>query len=1107
MTWTWVLVCGVLMFAVIIPEAQGFFGMRKGGSARNKRSLGEKGELYFYGGNLVGIGTMVIGVCDASKCDICNNKATSTSKTENSISDSLFIIHANGNTTAPKRINNTQKMSLSAIKFTIPRVHRSQFGRYICYYQFGGEAVLISTRTLYVDEPIVLGLGAGGRSGDRTSPIIAGTTVYGICNATGISTKSLKSNHHFPAIYRVIYYNSTRQELKIPEKQIKIKPVSQDVIGFEMAHVKKSQCCGYICRYGPLYTGVLISTVWLQVGEKPMKPFLNLTNQDAVLVYNWENLTIIISPTIDQQNAYTHDPRDTDVRLLTKCQIWFNWRCSNSMPFTKCDMDTSTNTCKVPRKVYRDLSGRKPPNYTCIKAECWNDAFGNSSAVYRVDLAQRVRPAPVPSITAAIVNSRTVKSSWKPDKKWRMFGGQVLYDIEFNAKQFQHQLTFMKLNTTSLMVSDLIPHGEYNVQITASPKYAGFESDPTASTVIMPPDVPAENPQLIATDIEQYGGGEKKVTLFWKKIPEIKRNGDITIKVSVVTTDTAGVQKRSLPEPDQLPADQIMYSYVLKDDKSYVIKLETMSTSLGRNTSLEPTTVQMERDHELSAPFVFVEAIRDQNDDYVNVTWEIPSEMDGEDVLIIYCEEGQDKECSKMSPLKTLTVPATKRLVRVDNGNIYKIGLVRPTPGKPGLVKWSRCIYRQNEVPTVPPNLNLRPEPKKVQVQVDEYPCEVTLAKVVRVEGMLCRTSNQVTCSGESRSINISEGEFSQPHFYPVDHPGSHYMVQAQAVSSSGGRSPEWTDGFVAPSDNQTDAGVIVGVGVGCLVVLVLVVAIIFGYRRYKKTKEAVKMKRTPAVKVDLHEDESAQCDQFAGLPRENPYEPLMDQKLSPALRNPDHNEAPPPLPPRDMNLSNSSNTSGGATGSNGFHSGAMATGEESGDEETGGMSSESAMDSSGCYAPGVVQIKISPNEMKKREIPMSVFKNDSACSEPSGSREDDISVPVDVKDDSSRGHPPCLIPDEAETEFNSRESFDANTSRDTDELGSTSAVGSSRDYAQVALADQPPPSVLPAIQDDFAIDFAPNAHAGPTQGEKSTPENVVEEQRYRSCGPRGLFS
>ncbi|XP_064626895.1 uncharacterized protein LOC135487279 isoform X3 [Lineus longissimus] len=1077
MTWTWVFVCGVLMLVVIIPGAQGFFGMRKGelwmlGDDPNNAIAGSTavgvcnvtspsitsqtdfnasnlvikdfhgtplpaesivpisntaarftiknisksqygkykcyykreliydrwiyvGELYFYGGDLAGIGTTVKGVCNASKCDSCNNKATSTSKTENSISDSLVIDHANG-----ERINNTQKMSSNAIEFTIPKVHRSQSGRYICYYQPGVVAVLINTTTLLV-------------------------------------------------------------------------------------------------------------------GEKPMKPFLNLTNQDAVLVYNWENLTIIISPTIDQQNAYTHDRRETDKRLLTKCQIWFNWsvavtgkRCSRSMPFTKCDMNTSTNTCKVPRKVYRDLSGRKPPNYTCIKAECWNDAFGNSSAVYRVDLAQRVRPAPVPSITAAIVNSRSVKSSWKPDKKWRMFGGKVFYDIEFNAKQFHHQLTFTKLSTTSLIVSDLIPHGEYNVQITASPKYAGFESDPTASTVIMPPDVPAENPQLIATDIEQYGGGEKKVTLFWKKIPEIKRNGDITIKVSVVIADTSGVQKRSLPVTDQLPADQIMYSYVLKDDKSYVIKLETMSTSLGRNTSLEPTTVQMERDHELSAPFVFVEAIRAQNDDYVNVTWEIPSEMDGEDVLIIYCEEGQDKECSKMSPLKTLTVPAAKRLVRVDNGNIYKIGLVRPTPGKPGLVKWSRCIYKQNEVPTVPPNLNLRPEPKKVQVQVDEYPCEVTLAKVVRVEGMLCRTSNKVTCSGESRSINISEGEFSQPHFYPVDHPGSHYMVQAQAVSSSGGRSPEWTDVFVATADHQTDVGVIVGVGVGCLVVLgLIVVAIIFAIRRHKKTKEAVKIKRTPAVKVDLHEDESDQCDQYAGLPRENPYESLLDQELRPVPRYPDHNETPPPLPARDMKLSNSSNTSWGAIGSSGVHSGTMATGEESGDEETGEMSSESAMDSSGCYAPGAVQIKISPNEMKKREIPMSVFKNDSACSEPSGSREDDISVPVDMKDDSSRGHPPCIIPDGAETEVNSRESFDANTSRDTDELGSASAVGSSRDYAQVALADQPPPSVLPAIQDDFAIDFAPDAHAGPTQGEKSTPENVVEEQVYRPCGPRGLLS
>ncbi|XP_064638479.1 uncharacterized protein LOC135494440 isoform X2 [Lineus longissimus] len=976
MSWTWVFVCGVLMLAVIIPGAQGFFGMRKG-------------ELWMLG-----------------------------------------------------------------------------------------------------DDPY---------------SAIAGSTAVGVCNVT---SPSITSQRDFNASDLVIKdFNGTA----LPAESI--VPISKTAARFTIKNISKSQYGKYKCFYKDKFK---ICDRWINVGEKPMKPFLNLTNQDAVLVYNWENLTIIISPTIDQQNAYTHDRRDTDVRLLTKCQIWFNWsvavtgkRCSNSMPFTKCDMNTSTNTCKVPRKVYRDLSGRKPPNYTCIKAECWNDAFGNSSAVYRVDLAQRVKPSPVKLSRPNVTDPRLVVLRWQKAHATH----ELLYTVTLSATNFDHKLTFTKLSTTSLMVSDLIPHGEYTAQITASPKYAGFESDPTASTVIMPPDVPAENPQLIATDIEQYGGGEKKVTLFWKKIPEIKRNGNITIKVSIVIADMSGVQKRSLPKTRQLPADQIMYSYVLKDDKSYVIKLETMSTSLGRNTSLEPTTVQMERDHELSAPFVFVEAIRDQNDDYVNVTWEIPSEMDGEDVLIIYCEEGQDKECSKMSPLKTLTVPAAKRLVRVDNGNIYKIGLVRPTPGKPGLVKWSRCIYKQNEVPTVPPNLNLRPEPKKVQVQVDEYPCEVTLAKVIRVEGMLCRTSNNVTCSGESRSINISEGEFSQPHFYPVDHPGSRYMVQAEAVSSSGGRSPEWMDVFVATADHQTDVGVIVGVGVGCLAFLgLIVVAIIFGIRRHKKTKEAVKIKRTPAVKVDLHEDESDPCDQYAGLPRENSNESLLDQELRTAQRNPDYNETPSPLQARDMNLSNSSNTSG-------VHSGAMATGEESGDEETGGMSSESAMDSSGCYALGVVQIKISPNEMKKREIPMSVFKNDSACSEPSGSREDDISVPVDVKDDSSRGHPPCIIPDssrghppciipdEAETEVNSRESFDANTSGDTDELGSATAVGSSRDYAQVALADQPPPSVLPAIQDDFAIDFAPNAHAGPPQGEKSTPENVVEEQVYRPCGPRGLLS
>jgi hypothetical protein len=50
------------------------------------------------------------------------------------------------------------------------------------------------------------------------------------------------------------------------------------------------------------------------------------------------------------------------------------------------------------------------------------------------------------------------------------------------------QVSFVDVAATWLNVTKLIPHGRYNVHITARPKYAGLESDPTMTVVIMPLD-------------------------------------------------------------------------------------------------------------------------------------------------------------------------------------------------------------------------------------------------------------------------------------------------------------------------------------------------------------------------------------------------------------------------------------------------------------------------------------------------------------------------------------------------------------------------------------------------------------------------------------------
>jgi hypothetical protein len=48
----------------------------------------------------------------------------------------------------------------------------------------------------------------------------------------------------------------------------------------------------------------------------------------GIIINNWETMTMTITPSIKEQDEYTHDKRDTfnTRRLATRCQIWYRWR-------------------------------------------------------------------------------------------------------------------------------------------------------------------------------------------------------------------------------------------------------------------------------------------------------------------------------------------------------------------------------------------------------------------------------------------------------------------------------------------------------------------------------------------------------------------------------------------------------------------------------------------------------------------------------------------------------------------------------------------------------------------------------------------------------------
>jgi hypothetical protein len=172
--------------------------------------------------------------------------------------------------------------------------------------------------------------------------------------------------------------------------------------------------------------------------------------------------------------------------------------------------------------------------------------------------------------------------------------------------------------------------------------------------------------------------------------------------------------------------------------------------------------------------------------------------------------------------------------------------------------------------------------------------------------------------------------------------------------------------------------------------------------------------------------------------------------------------------------------------------------------------------------------LAVPSKERKKREIPMSVFWTGSSSGEPSSTsgcgsasnepgsaNEPGSNIPITNSETPKPSAIRRLSSKEAETPFNSKDSFDANTSQGTEDLESSNGAGSSLEYSKVAAADLPSPegtradqpttSIWPKLNDEFKVDILPGKARSVTDDRSNGKE--VEGQVYRSCGPRGQLS
>ncbi|XP_064626253.1 uncharacterized protein LOC135486968 [Lineus longissimus] len=477
-----------------------------------------------------------------------------------------------------------------------------------------------------------------------------GDTIFGKC----IVSKDCNVENVYVAVDPKSCSGQQRSR-SIREPNGNVKKVDEHSVTFTLPNVSKDDEGFYQCRCSHLERP--LDNIYLYTGRTPLKPYVSPEN---LMIANWQSVSMKLSPSYHQQMSH-----------IGKCQIFnLTWTIKYSLsrrntPFLHCGSKHSMS-CSFTLNDFQ-------PNMTLYLEVTLKTVMDTIVTNLDIDsLDDRVKPARPSNLHISNESSTSLDISW--DSPNRHFA--ILYMISLTASNVKHKLLRNVTNITQVKISGLIPHGLYNISLSAKPPSYGLVSNEVYTLHEMKADVPGRDPVLIpgGFDATVCGGNCKNVTIYWKPIPEQFCNGAINYIVVLNGHHQTVDDNRSHHIVTNLARDSPSTVHLFATNKD---------EKIGRNHSLPGKMIDIPADGKV--PLVLSVTYKEMNETHRLMTWVLND--DDVSVSVVQCREMEEGGCEEKAPPSSTLIEPGKTSAVTSAG--FRTGIGITEDGKEMGIFWS----------------------------------------------------------------------------------------------------------------------------------------------------------------------------------------------------------------------------------------------------------------------------------------------------------------------------------------------------------------------------------------------------------------------------------
>jgi hypothetical protein len=384
-----------------------------------------------------------------------------------------------------------------------------------------------------------------------------------------------------------------------------------------------------------------------------------------------------------------------------------------------------------------------------------------SSYITPMDPEEFVQPAMVPNLFANSMTSRSANISWSSVNE-----RQFIYRVNYSS---QWDSSFLKTNSTSILLENLVPFTNYTLSVECIPfirsSEKGYWSVPSIYTFQTKPDVPASAPGVTAGSfhIKQLSDGYKTLTVHWQLIPKRFSNGVID-NTSVCYSQ--GFESHLPMECEFVSGSITTADLTLRSDENYTIFVKSKN-SVGYNDSLPLVPIFIPRQENVP-PYTdnFVVFRNDSN--FYHFSWSPVFEAVQYTIYWCRLRPGRWSSCMDSFSYKIIPAPASSfemnlpstevvgmrfsisTEIEQSNGSILSSGML-----------YSNCTFNFEEIRNPPSGFTTVTHPDANSIHLEWQPLDCNQhAGIPYVSHYLIQYCEQDSCEDTVNTLNVSASNY-----------------------------------------------------------------------------------------------------------------------------------------------------------------------------------------------------------------------------------------------------------------------------------------------------------------------------------------------------------